>query len=329
MYLVTGATGLIGSYICRNLLRQGHAIRALRRKSSSMALVEDIQDHIEWVEGDLLDVAALYSHTEGIEGIVHSAAFISYNSRDEGMMQKVNVEGTANMVNVALAREVNYFLHISSVAAVGKQRSQQLIDETHKLNPTDDLTGYARSKWLSEMEVWRGISEGLPAAIVNPSLVLGPGELNRSSTQIFKYIQEQRRFYTSGVVNYVDVRDVAEVARKIMDAGLTGERYILSAGSATYKQLFDKVAQALDKRPPNIKVGVPLIKWVSALDQARTFLTKQPPLVSNELAQVAKNTHTYSSKKVEEALKIQFRSLEETVRWCGKELSKKMEKSPM
>lgn len=321
MYLVTGATGLIGSYICRALLQQGHTIRALKRASSSMSLVQDIESSIEWVEGDVLDVPALEKHMKGIEKVVHSAAFISYDSRDEGTMQKVNVEGTANMVNTALAQKVKYFLHVSSVAAVGRHRSQQLIDETHKLNLADNMTGYARSKWLSEIEVWRGISEGLPAAIVNPSLVLGPGDLDRSSTQIFKYIQEERRFYTSGVVNYVDVRDVAEVVKRIMDAEITEERYILSAGSVTYKQLFEVIANALGKRSPNIKAGVPLIKWVSVLDRIRTLITNQPPLISNELAQVARNTHTYTSQKVEKVTGIQFKPLEETVNWCSKELA--------
>ncbi|MEQ9439938.1 MAG: NAD-dependent epimerase/dehydratase family protein [Cyclobacteriaceae bacterium] len=328
MYLVTGATGLIGSYICRTLLANGYTLRAIKRETSDMRLVEDIQHRIEWVEGDVLDVASLEKYMEGVEGVVHSAAFISYDSRDEGLMQKINVEGTANMVNAGLAQKVKYFLHISSVAAVGKNRLQDLIDETHNINQADGLTGYARSKWLSEMEVWRGISEGLPAAILNPSLVLGPGELDRSSTQIFKYIQEQRRFYTSGVVNYVDVRDVAEVAKKIMEQQLTGERYIVSAGSVTYKTLFDTIAKALDKRAPSIKVGVPLIKWASALDRARTLLTGQKPLVSDELAQVARNTHTYTSQKVKDAVEIRFRLLEETVKWCSEELAKKTEKLP-
>lgn len=328
MYLVTGATGLIGSYICRELLQRGYSLRAIRRKTSSMGLVDDIQQQIDWVEGDVLDISALERHMDGIEGVVHSAAFISYNSRDEALMRKINVEGTANMVNIALAHRIKHFLQVSSVAAVGKHQSAALIDETHQINQPDSLTGYARSKWLSEMEVWRGISEGLPGAIINPSLVLGPGVMDRSSTQVFKYIQEQRRFYTSGVVNYVDVRDVAEAAGGIIDRELIGERYILNAGSVTYKHLFDAIARAMNKRPPAVKVGPPLVRWISLLDRGRTMLTGQSPLVSDELVQVARNTHTYTSEKVKETLGIQFRTLEETVRWCSEELAIKMEKLP-
>lgn len=323
MHLVTGATGLIGSYICRAMLEAGYSVRAIKRPESNTKLLSDIQDHIEWVEGDVLDISSLRRTMKEVEGVVHSAAFVSYDSRDEAHMQKVNIEGTANVVNAALTEGVSHFLHVSSVAAVGKKSSAQQVDETYTITTGEDLTGYARSKWLAELEVWRGIAEGLPAAIINPSLVLGPGDPDRSSTQIFKYIQEERRFYTDGVVNYVDVRDVAEVAKRIIDQKLVNERYIVSAGNATYKQLFDAIAQAMDKRAPGIKVSVPLIRWMSRIDSIRTTFTGQKPLISDELVQVAKNRHTYNSQKIKKAVGLEFRTLEETIRWCSEELAKK------
>jgi nucleoside-diphosphate-sugar epimerase len=323
MYLVTGATGLIGSFICRAMLSAGYSLRAVKRKESNMELVADIQNQIDWVEGDVLDVSFLRKTMEAVEGVVHSAAFISYDSRDEAYMQKVNVEGTANLVNTALAKGITHFLHVSSVAAVGKRPVAEQIDETHKITLSDELTGYARSKWLAELEVWRGIAEGLPAAIINPSLVLGPGDPNRSSTQVFKYIQEERRFYTDGVVNYVDVRDVAEVAKRIIDKKLVNERYIINAGSATYKQLFETIAQAMNKQAPSIKVNVLLVKWMSRIDTIRTVLTGQKPLITDELVQVAKNRHTYDNRKIKETVEIQFRTLDETTQWCSEELAKK------
>ncbi|MEM9831731.1 MAG: NAD-dependent epimerase/dehydratase family protein [Bacteroidota bacterium] len=327
MHLVTGATGLIGSFICRALLGAGYTIRALKRKASDMSLVKDIQSEIEWVEGDLLDVASLEKNLEEVNGIIHSAAFISYDSRDEAIMQKINVEGTANMVNAALKQGINHFVHISSVAAVGKKAADDLINETHTINQDDQLTGYARSKWLAELEVWRGIAEGLPAVILNPSLVLGPGDWEKSSTQLFKYIEEENRFYTAGLVNYVDVRDVAEAALQVINPMSTEERYIISAGSVSYKQLFDMMADALGKRPPNIKISAPIVKGLSKLDRVRTLLTRQKPLVTDELAQIARNKHTYSNQKAFETLGIEFRSLNETIQWCSEELFKKEEKN--
>ena len=327
MHLVTGATGLIGSFICRVMLEAGYSIRALKRKTSDMSLVKDIQSEIEWVEGDLLDVMSLERNMEGVTGIVHSAAFISYDSRDEPMMQKINVEGTANMVNVALKQNINHFLHLSSVAAVGKKTLDNLIDETRTIDQDDQLTGYARSKWLSEVEIWRGIAEGLPAVILNPSLVLGPGDWEKSSTQLFKYIKEEKRFYTTGLVNYVDVRDVAQAALRTIKQKTIGERYIISAESVSYKQLFDMMADALGKRPPSIKINASTIKWLSRLDRVRTLLTHQKPLVTDELAQVARNKHTYNNQKAVETLSIEFRSLNETIQWCSEELFKKEEKN--
>ncbi|WKN42027.1 NAD-dependent epimerase/dehydratase family protein [Tunicatimonas pelagia] len=327
MHLVTGATGLIGSFICRAMLKAGYSLRALRRKTSDMSLVKDIQDEIEWVEGDLLDIVDLEKHMQGVSGVIHSAAFISYDSRDEALMQKINVEGTANIVNVALKQNVSHFLHMSSVAAVGKKITDTLVDETHTITPDDNLTGYARSKWLAEVEVWRAVAEGLPAVVLNPSLVLGPGDLDKSSTQVFKYIWDEKRFYTTGTVNYVDVRDVAEVAVQAINQELTGERFIVSGGSVSYQQLFETIAKFFKKRPPNIKINASIIKGLSKLDRVRTLITQQKPLVTDELAQVARNSHTYNNQKVREALEVDFRPLNETIQWCCEELMKKEEKT--
>ncbi len=327
MYLVTGSTGLIGSFICRAMLKAGYSLRGLRRKTSDMSLVADIQNEIEWVEGDLLDIVNLEKNMQGVKGVIHSAAFISYDSRDEALMQKINVEGTANIINVSLKQNVTHFLHMSSVAAVGKKVSDNLVDETHTITPNDNLTGYARSKWLAEVEVWRAVAEGLPAVVLNPSLVLGPGSLDKSSTQVFKYVWNEKRFYTSGIVNYVDVRDVAEVALRAIDREITDERFIVSARSISYQQLFETIAKFLDKRPPNIKINASVIKGISKLDRIRTLITQQKPLVTDELAQVARNSHTYDNEKVQKTLGMEFRSLNETIQWCCEQLVKKEEET--
>ena len=327
MYLVTGATGLIGSFICRAMLQAGYSLRGLRRDTSDMSLVADIHDKIEWVEGDLLDIVNLEKNMQGISGVIHSAAFISYDSRHEALMQKINVEGTSNIINVSLKQNVTHFLHMSSVAAVGKKVTDEYVDETHTITPDDNLTGYARSKWLAEVEVWRAIAEGLPAVVLNPSLVLGPGSLDKSSTQVFKYVWDEKRFYTAGIVNYVDVRDVAEVAVRAINRELTSERLIVSAGSISYQQLFETIAKFFNKRPPNIKINASVIKGISKLDRIRTLLTQQKPLVTDELAQVARNSHTYNNEKIRKTLDMKFRSLNETIQWCCEELIKKEEKT--
>ena len=320
---ITGASGLLGSFICRKLLEEEYQVRALRRANSNLALVSDIEDQIEWVEGDILDTVALEQQLAGVSGVIHCAALVSYDSRDEARMLKVNVEGTANLVNACLGKKLDYFLHVSSVAAIGKSKEASLIDENQPVNPEAYATAYARSKHLAELEVWRGISEGLPAAIINPSLILGPGQWNQSSTKIFKYIWDENRFYIDGTANYVDVRDVATVALRLLKQRVTGERYIISAGSTSYRALFDVIAQTFDKQPPATRAKPGFIRVASVLDGIKARVTGQPPLITNELRQIAKATHTYDSTKVQQATSITFNPLMHTVRWCCHELAKK------
>ena len=320
---VTGATGLIGSFICRRLIESGYAVRALRRATSDLSLVADIADQITWVEGDVLDTVALAEQLVGVEGVIHCAALVSYDGRDETRMHKVNVEGTANLVNASLRQGVAYFLHVSSVAAIGRGKDAKRIDETHPANPEEFGTAYARSKHLAELEVWRASSEGLPVAIINPSLVLGPGQWSQSSTKIFKYIWDENRFYIDGLANYVDVRDVATVAMRLLKSRTTGERYITSAGSIPYAKLFAMIAQSFNKKPPSVRVRPNLIPLASVADSLRARLTGRPQLITNDLQQLANNTHVFDSTKVQQATGITFNPLENTVRWCCHELVKK------
>ena len=330
---VTGVTGLIGSFISRRLISDGYQVRALRRPTSNLELVSDIKEQITWVEGDILDTVGLAEQLDGVAGVVHSAALVSYNSRDEAAMHKVNVEGTANLVNSCLRKGVDYFLHVSSVAAIGKgkgatqkdasRKDASRIDESYQASVDEFTTAYARSKYLAELEVWRGISEGLPAAIINPSLVLGPGQWNQSSTKLFKYIRDENRFYVDGTVNYVDVRDVATVVARLLEARPTSERFIVSAGSTDYKVLFDLIAQSFDKKPPTTRAKPGLIRVASVLDGLKARITGQPPLITDELRHIAKNNHTYDSTKVQQATHITFNPLVNTVRWCCHELVKK------
>ena len=320
---ITGANGLIGSFVTRRLIAEGYSVRALRRAASNLELLNDVQDQIEWVEGDVLDTARLSEHLTGVSAVIHSAAVVSYDSRDSARMHKVNVEGTANLVNICLERKVDYFLHVSSVAAIGKQKDTVHVSENHQANTEEFTTAYAQSKYLAELEVWRGISEGLPAAIINPSLVLGPGRWNQSSTKIFKYIWDEHRFYIDGTVNYVDVRDVATVTQRLLKQQITGERFIVSAGSTDYPTLFSTIAQSFDKRPPTRRASAGLVRVASVADGLRARLMGQPQLITNELGEVAKNTHTYDNTKVQQAVDITFNPLTNTVRWCCHELTKR------
>ncbi len=324
MIFVTGANGLVGSYICRDLLARGYTVKALRRADSDLHLVQDIHDKLSWEEGDLLDTPALEKALQGADRVIHAAAFISYDSRDEDMMYQINVEGTANVVNACLKTGVPYLLHVSSAAAIGKSKVSDLVDEISGEVNLETATGYARSKYLSELEVWRGAAEGLQVVVINPSLVLGPGDWHKSSTKIFKYIWDENRFYTGGTVNYVDVRDVSDTVVRLLETNISGERFIVSAGSTTYKTLFDRIAAAFGKKPPAVKVKGLWIRLAILASAWKARLSGSKPLVSNELQQVSSNRHVFDSNKVQTALGFSFRRLEETVSWCCAQLVKNL-----
>lgn len=320
MVLVTGANGLIGSFICRKLLAAGYQVKALKREHSDLSLLDGIEQKIHWMTGDLLQLGEFQEYLEGVEQIVHCAAVVSYDSKQEDLMRQVNVESTANLVNASLQHGIQCFLHVSSVAAVGKDKLSDVSTEDTQWLEGEKITAYARSKHQSELEVWRASAEGLKTVVINPSLVLGPGDWSKSSTQIFKYIWEENSFYTEGKVNYVDVRDVAEIAVRLLSSEIRGERFIVSAGSISYKALFEEIAREFDKKPPHIKVKGLMIKLAIILDRLRRLVAGGAPLVTDELEQVSKNQHTYDNTKIRQALDIEFTDFESTVRWCCQRL---------
>ena len=262
--LITGANGLIGSHIIRRYLDAGQTVAALRRANSDLSLLNDIQDRVTWLEGDILDIPSLEDalqtvQKQGTVDVIHVAAMISYSPKDRDRMDKVNVEGTANVVNLCRAKGVRKLGYISSVAAVGRPtikgentNAAIVIDEGQRWEESPQNSFYGQTKYRAELEVWRGIAEGLDAVIVNPSLVLGEGDWTRSSTQLFKYAYDEKPFYPAGIVNLVDVRDVAEAVFQLMPSTITAERFILSAKSLSYKEFLDRMADAMGKKKNEI-----------------------------------------------------------------------------
>ncbi|GHB80912.1 SDR family NAD(P)-dependent oxidoreductase [Persicitalea jodogahamensis] len=319
--LITGATGLVGSATARSFLAKGHTIVALHRANSDRSLVNDLENQIHWVEGDILDVLSLEKAMDQVDCVVHAAAIVSFVPRDEADMYKVNVEGTANVVNVCLKKGIRKLCHVSSVAALGRpdprlieDQSRIVIDETQRWTDSPNNSAYAKSKYLAELEVWRGIAEGLPAVIVNPSLILGEGDWHKSSTQLFKYVYDGKPFYTVGTVNFVDVRDIAEAVVKLTMSDIENERYVLSAGTTTYQQLFSVIASALGRKPPHIKVGPGLAAIIWRVEAMRSWLTGSRPLITKDTARSAAHHFEYDSAKIKRDLSFDFQPLDKTVK---------------
>jgi nucleoside-diphosphate-sugar epimerase len=322
---ITGASGLLGSVICRHLIDAGHELLAIRRASSSMALLGGYANRIQWFEGDILDPEGFFEALQQAEVVIHAAAMVSFDKRDHARMMHVNVEGTAMLLHACMEAGIKHFIMISSIAAIGRVKNSGLINEDTKWQDSKYNSQYAISKYQAELEVWRAGEEGLAFSIINPSVVLGMGDLQQSSAKLFKYVWDQKPFYTDALINYVDVEDVAEVTCKLVELGPQGRRYIVSAGDVPYKTLFDLMAKELGKRAPSIKANKAIV-WAAVIAETlKGWLTGTRPLVTAETAKLSRKNFRYDNTRVQKELGIRFRPLEETViRLCG-ELKQKME----
>lgn len=327
MILVTGGTGLLGSHLIYNLLSEGKAVRAIFRDHSKIEKVrklfsfyqakESMFDSIEWVECDVLDVITLGEAMEGIKEVYHCAAIVSFRKKDYQSMLRINKQGTANIVNCALTSDVERFCFVSSTAAVGKTLSSEgnyQVIEGNKWVDSENHSGYAVTKYLSENEVWRGIEEGLNAVIINPSVIIGPGNWNESSLTLFKTMSKGLLFYTQGANAFVDVRDVVRAMRQLMSSkDFFAQRYLCTGTNVSFKRLFDVMAPLMNRKTPPFLAGKFLsevawrISWFLSLFTGNQTVTK-------ESANSAQTKVTYNSSKLENTLGFEFRSLEETVK---------------
>jgi len=312
MILVTGATGFLGSEVALQLLQQGNRIRCTRRVHS---LIPDIllPYQIQWVEADMLDIFALEDALKGITQVYHCAAWVSLKQADKKPMINANVTGTANLVNLCAQQNIR-LVHVSSVAAIGLAKPGDLVTENHHLDQATETDGYAISKLESEMEVWRGIAEGLEAVIVNPSIIIGASAGIAGSGQLFETIRKGLKFYTEGSCGFVDVEDVARCMIALMNTDITGERYIISAENRGYRQLTAEIADGFDVKPPAIlaKPWIMGIAWRAS--KIIGALTGKNPPIDKVSAQAASLTRNYDNSKIKKAIDIEFKPISETVK---------------
>ena len=323
MILVTGASGIVGHFIVKDLIAAGHNIRALKRAESNIDSLAQWNKNIEWVEADLLDLTALTKAFTGIDRIVHCAAFVSFHQEDKAEMMNININGTANMVNLALENQVKKFVHVSSVAALGRKPGLKTIDENIKWEESENNTNYAESKYLGELEVWRAQEEGLPTVIVNPSVVLGPGDWNSSSMQLFKYVNEGGSFYPDGEMNYVDVRDVSNIIEILLFNDIVEERFILNAGKTYYKDIFSLISKNLNKPPPKIKVSNTLLSFAYILETIKSKLLRKKSLITRDSIRLSRMNYFFSNQKLKKALNYEFKTLDDSVAWTCSEIIKR------
>jgi dihydroflavonol-4-reductase len=295
MVFVTGATGLVGSHLVQAFVQQGKPVRALYR---SVIPAYPGADKVEWVQGDILDVIALEEALAGVTQVYHCAAVVTFNPKKADELYKVNVEGTANVVNACINAGVQKLLYVSSVAAIGRMRPENTLDENMHWSPKANNSEYGRTKYLAEMEVWRGIGEGLEAVIVNPTIILGAGDWNAGSVQIFKSVYNEFPWYTEGITGFVDVLDVIRAMQLLMESDISAQRYILNAVNMPFKEVFAMIAKCFGKRPAHKKVTPFLAGLIWRWEALKYQLTGISPLVTKETAASAQAKVFFNNEKL-------------------------------
>jgi dihydroflavonol-4-reductase len=331
MIFITGANGLLGSFIARAFLLNGNNnIVALKRPESDLSQVEDFKDQISWVDGNILDMLMLEQQTKEVEIFIHCAGKVSFDKNDKDELYNINVEGTKNVVNTCLKNNVPKLIFISSISTFGSQKSIGTISELSKKDIDNLGSNYAVTKYLAELEVWRGNIEGLETVIINPSVVLGPGNWQSSSVRLFDYVWKESLFAVNGHMNCVDVRDVADIVYRLCQMNIKSEQYIVNAERIAYKDLFVKIAKQFNKKPPRIVVPQLALEVLYGADQLRSFLTGKKAKVTKEIKNAAKGNQQFSSYKIKKALEFEFRPIEETIRWTCLEMHNKerLQKNP-
>jgi nucleoside-diphosphate-sugar epimerase len=318
MILVTGASGLVGAHLIKSLVEKGALVTALYR-----SIVPNIQgaEKVKWVKGDILDIESLENAMEGVEQVYHCAAIVSFAPGQAAAMLHANQEGTANVVNACLAKNIQKLVYVSSVAALGRIRENAPVDEAANWTPETSNSVYGKSKYLAEMEVWRGMGEGLNVAIVNPVIILGAGDWNKGSSEIFKSAYNAFPWYTEGVSGFVDVMDVVDTMQLLMQSKITGERYIISAENIQYKNVFTQIATAFNKPAPHKKVTPFLAGIVWRLEALKGIFTGKNPLLTKETAATAQAVVHFDNTKFLNAFpEFKYRTIESTIKRACAEL---------
>jgi nucleoside-diphosphate-sugar epimerase len=325
MVFVTGGTGLLGSHLLVELSKRGKPIRALKRHTSDLTEVKTIFKYylnekgnllfnkIEWVDGDINDVVNLPQIIKGCDEVYHCAGFVSFVKKDFDKLIKINKEGTANIVNSCLKLGISKLSYVSSTAAIGRSEKSDIYNENNKWQTSKLNSNYAVSKYLGEMEAWRGAEEGLKVSIVNPSVIIGAGNWNTGSLTLFKSIQKGLKFYTNGINAFVDARDVAYCMVELLEQNIYNERFLTIGENIMFKDLFTLIAQALNVPAPTIKVKPWMTGLAWRIEAIKCFLTGQTPQITKETSASAMQVSKYSNQKIKRQLELEFIPIDKSI----------------
>ncbi len=319
MVFVTGATGLIGGYLLLELSKRGKRIRAMKRSSSSLDSIQKLFEEfstaqefneIEWVETDLLDIPSLSDSLLGIKTIYHTAGCVGFDDRDKEIIHQINVQGTENLINIAISQNISEFLYISSIAVLDELPGEKTIDEDSKWDGEKDHSEYAISKKKGEMAAWRGSQEGLNVLVIYPAVVVGSLDGKRASEKIFQLASKKKMFATTGITGYVDVRDVAFCMAELVEREKWGEKFIITSEDKSVAEIFDflRNKEGLPKISVLSESKLKFIQKISNI--SRVFGGKY---MSKSSYNALTGTSNYSNKKIKHEIGIGFIPVNESL----------------
>jgi nucleoside-diphosphate-sugar epimerase len=329
MIFVTGGTGLVGAHLLYELTLAGKNVKALKRESSNLQQVlktfsyysetpKELFNQIEWVEGNILDYFVLEKILEGVTEIYHCAAIVSFNTKERQQMIANNVEGTSNLVNAAIEKGVKKICHVSSIAALGRLDEGQSVTEETNWVPSKKISGYSESKFFSEVEIWRGIEEGLDAVIVNPSIIFGPANWETGSARMFKTIWNGMKFYTKGITGFVDVRDVVRAMILLMNEenfeAAKNQRYLLNSENLSYQNVFCQIADALEKSRPKIFASDFLLKMVWRVAKIAGIISRKSPAITRDVVANSNTVNNFDGSKIIKQFNFKYLPVSESIK---------------
>ncbi|MES2680013.1 MAG: NAD-dependent epimerase/dehydratase family protein [Bacteroidota bacterium] len=324
MNLVTGATGILGSHVLLELLKNGQPVVACKQNSSDLRRVEKlfayyVPNHqelfakIKWVDVDVRDIFSIDDALEGITTVYHCAGLVSFDKRDRQKLTEINEVGTANVVNACLGKKIQALCHVSSIGAINNSDYILPLHEDVFWKTSGRESHYAISKYNGEREVWRGIEEGLNAVIVNPGVILSPGFRNQSSSRIFDTCYRGNKFYTSGSTGYVAAADVAKIMVALITERKYRNRYILVEGNYKFRDVFSQIHTQFKNPAPRVNVPRAALVMAGFFESIISFFRGKPPRINKALINAAFNNQVFSNKKIRETLNYSFIPIDQTI----------------
>ncbi len=321
MILLTGATGLVGRHLLTRLVKDNQPVKALFHSTekrdkvlADLPLTTIEKAKITWHQADLTDIPALEDAFDHITCIYHCAGLVSFDVRDHERLRKVNIEGTANLVNIALAKNVKRFCHLSSVATLGSEPLNRPISESSPRNNDKTYTYYAISKYGAEMEVWRASQEGLSVIIVNPAIIIGPGNWHSGSGQLFSRVANEFPFRIPRVSGFIGVEDVVEIMIQLTQSDLKNERFIAVNNMQSIAELTDQIAKALEVKPAHRPLKKWMVRGIWVLQRTGRLLFNTRQEVTRLSFKMFKEQINYDNSKLLNTIDFQYTPLCESIK---------------